>query len=179
MSVFLKVMGFMLVFGSIIFLAIVCTKLVAGNKKGSMKGRFINIIESVSLGVDKQIHLVKVDNQFVLIATAGKNVEFLTNVKMDGYTEPEMSENSNNYFDFKLLFDKCIKLYKDKKSDRLQDEMNEIEEIEMGEKIIIKTGKNISKDGEVFKKNLSRLRQMTGGTYYQYGESGDDSINEN
>jgi len=99
---------FLLAFGSILFLAYVTTRLVAGKAARVMKGRYIEIVETVSLGMDKKIHLVKVDKQFVLIATSGKNIEFLTNVTLEDYEDLEKLEKKNNNFDFKAFLEKYM-----------------------------------------------------------------------
>jgi len=99
---------FILAFATILFLAYITTRLVAGKATRVMKGRYIEIVETVNLGMDKKIHLVKVDKQFILIATSGKNIEFLTNVILEDYQDPEKHEKKNNIFDFKALLDKYI-----------------------------------------------------------------------
>jgi flagellar protein FliO/FliZ len=153
----LKVLGVMLAFGSILFLSVIFTRLLAGKTKRAMKGQYINIIETVSLGLDKQLHLIRIDNQFVLIATAGKSVEFLSNIDIDNFTEEEMSSSGQSAFDFKALFEKYVQVYKDKR-----------------------TGKSLdnSTKGETFKGNLSRMRNITGVMYRQGEIDGDEGTNE-
>ncbi|MCX8130312.1 MAG: flagellar biosynthetic protein FliO [Clostridia bacterium] len=173
---FFQVVGVLLAFGSILFLAVIFTRLLAGKTKRAMKGQYINIVETVSLGLDKQIHLLKVDNQFVLIATAGKTVEFLTTVTLDNYEEDETQTNTSNVFDFKALFDKYIQAYKEKKTEKTQtgrsENRNSKKQSESDEDIASPI------EGETFKSNLDRLRSMTNLMYKQGKIDGDDGTNE-
>ncbi|HHV98993.1 MAG TPA: flagellar biosynthetic protein FliO [Clostridiaceae bacterium] len=111
-SVLIEGLLFILAFGAILFLAYITTRLVAGKATRAMKGQYIEIVETVNLGMDKKIHLVKVDKQFILIATSGKNIEFLTNVTLENYEDPEKHEKKNNTFDFKAFLDKYIQFNK-------------------------------------------------------------------
>ncbi len=111
-NVFLEGLLFLLTFGAILFLAYITTRVIAGKASRSIKGRYIQIVDTISLGVDKKIHLVKVDKQFILIATSGKNVVFLTNVTLENYEDPEKNERKNNNFDFRVFLDKYMKSIK-------------------------------------------------------------------
>jgi len=111
-SILIEGLLFILAFGLILFLAYITTKLVAGKATSAMKGRYIEIVETVNLGMDKKIHLVKVDKQFILIATSGKNIEFLTNITLENYEEHEKNEKKNNFFNFKSILDKYMQFNK-------------------------------------------------------------------
>jgi flagellar protein FliO/FliZ len=43
-----------------------------------MKGRHLRIIDSISLGFDKQIYLLKAGEQILLVSSSNKNIRFLT-----------------------------------------------------------------------------------------------------
>lgn len=164
-NIFLQVLLFLLAFGSILFLAYITTKLVAGKASRGMKGKYIDIIETVSLGVDKKIHLVKVDKQFVLIASSGKNIEFLTNVTLDNYEDQKKSEEENSVFDFKTFFEKYVQANKGRPSRE--------------------KGKNEGRKAEAdhvensFGQNLSRLKALTGRLDDEKQKSGDENTNDN
>ena len=156
-------------FGAILFLAYVTAKYVGGRQNKAMRGRNISIVETVSLGMDKRLHLVKAGNQYVLIASTSKTVEFMTAVTLDeaGAGQPEEAreaQESLNPFDFKTLFEKYVNTYKTKKEKNLS------------------TG-NSAFSREVpenrnFKSNLDRLRTVTQKSRYQAKENGDDFTNE-
>lgn len=148
--IILKALGLLIAFGAILFLVVITTKFVGGKANKAMRGRYINIVETISLGIDKQLHLVRVGEQFLLIASSGKNVEFLSNVRLDDYKIEEASEN-NALFDFKDLFDKYLQNFNRKK-------VNESD---------IKTGNEEIKgtlEGDNFRNNLNRLKNINTGT---------------
>ena len=159
---------FILAFGAIAFLTYVASKYFAGKTKRAMSGKYINIIETVSLGLDKHIHLVRVEDQFVLIASTAKTIEFLTNVKIEGFEEKEpLSSNTGNVFDFKSLFEKYVNSYKGKRSGKGSSKENifassKSESTEMPEE-------------NVFKSNLNKMKEITGVMYKRGNEDGDGS----
>lgn len=134
----------LLVFAALLFLAYAATRYIGKKTGNAMKGKYITVIESISLGMDKNIHLLKVGEQFVLIASTGRNIEFLTNVSIDDYQVDPVSD-SNSTFDFKQFFDKYLQNFKNgsrtKESNRTAD-----------------TG-DISKEYS-FKTNLDKLRSL-------------------
>jgi flagellar protein FliO/FliZ len=156
----LKWLWVIIALGSIIFMSYVATRYI-GSKTGKiMRGKYINIIETVSLGIDKQLHLVRVEEQFVLIASSGKNIEFLTTIKIDKFATDEPQGNSN-VFDFKNIFDKYLQSLKNKKDNKINEkERNNTEEEPV--------------DGDVFKNNLNKLRAITMRKDRQGEENGDE-----
>lgn len=154
---------FVIVFGSILFLAYVTTKFI-GNKSGiAAKGKHINIVETVSLGLDLKLHLVKIGDEFVVISASGKNVQMLTKVNMSEYFEEEVT-NPQNPFDFKEIFEKYIQNFKGKQNGKGEQSSDE--------------GKSIDNDNR-FKSNLVRIRNITSNFGKQYNTGGDEKAHEN
>lgn len=154
---------FVIVFGSILFLAYVTTKFI-GNKSGrATKGKHINIVESVSLGLDLKLHLVKIGDEFVVISASGKNVQMLTKVNMNDYSEEEMPSTQNS-FDFKEIFEKYIQNFKGKQNGKVDLKSEE--------------GKNSVNDNS-FRSNLVKLRNITSNFGKQDITGGDENANEN
>ncbi len=154
---------FVIVFGSIIFLAYVTTRFI-GNKSGrAMKSKHINIIETVSLGLDSRLHLVKVGEEFVLISASGKNIQLLSRVNIDGYSEEESTKGVNS-FAFKEIFEKYIQNFRSK--EKIEENIN-TEEYKNGT------------DDNSFQRNLDKLRYITSGKGKLYATGGDDNTNEN
>ncbi len=168
---FVEGLGILLAFGSILFLAVVFTKLVASKTKRSMGGKYISVVETLSIGMDKQIHLVKAGESFVLIASAGKTVTYLTTLELDTYDEENATGSTNNMFDFKSLFDKYIQAYKDKKTGKRVDKVGAVSSKEADD--ITNTV-----EGDVFKKNLQKLKTITRITRKQGKLDGDDFTND-
>lgn len=155
---------FVIVFGSILFLAYVTARFIGSKSGRSVKGKNINIIETVSLGIDSKLHLVKVGEEFVLISVSGKNVQLLTKVNLDGYTEDNLSQVGNS-FDFKDIFEKYIQSFKGRQSGK--GGMKPQEEDKNGS------------DDNSFRSNLVKLKTITSSIGKYDTTSGDENTNEN
>jgi flagellar protein FliO/FliZ len=71
-------MMIMMIFGAVLFLAYVTARFLGGKAGNLMKGKNIHVLETISLGMDKQIHLIQVGDKFILLSTAGKTIQMLT-----------------------------------------------------------------------------------------------------
>ena len=84
--------------------------------------------------MDKQLHLVKVGEKFILLSTSGKNIQMLTEVKPE-----ELGEmNFQNFekltgLDFKEVFDKYMgmiqKKVNTKKTDNNTNDLRTVEKV--------------------------------------------------
>jgi len=154
--------AFAIVFGSILFLAYITTKFI-GNKSGrAMKGKHINIVETVSLGFDIKLHLVKVGEEFVLISASGKNVQLLSKVHIDGFSEEESLKNASS-FDFKEIFEKYMQKLKGKQSTEEDLEKHEYKK---------------GTDSNGFRNNLEKLMTITSSNKKLYDTGGDENTDE-
>lgn len=113
LDVVLKGILFIIGFGSILFLCYITTRYIGGRSVRMMKGRYIDIVETVTLGMDKRLHLVKAGSQFILIASCGKSVEFIAKIELDDYENVQTNE-STPVISFKNLFEKYISAYRNK-----------------------------------------------------------------
>lgn len=139
-----EVILFLLGFGSILFLSYVTTRYLAGKTNKAMKGRHLNVIETLSLGTDKRVHLVKAGEQYILIASTSKSIEFLTALNIEEVEQSSEVENSNKTytFDFKALFDKYLNTYKNKKGETVKPDIT-------------------NPGGDKFRLNLYKLKDIT------------------
>ncbi len=154
--------GIVIVFCALLFLVYVTTKYVGGKAAKAMRGRFINIVETVTIGLDKQIHLLKVGDQYILVASAGKSIEFLTTLELDEAEVEAVSENAGA-FDFKGIFDKYLQNFKAPGNSGARTAR----------------GGNESKvESEIFKSNLNRLKTINFKFNHQVGNGGDENTNE-
>jgi flagellar protein FliO/FliZ len=151
----------LLAFGSILFLAFITTKYIAGKSSHAMKGRYINVVETVSLGMDKRLHLVKIDKQFILIASCNKKIEFLTALTLEEIDDGEGSNNQT--FEFKQMFDKYIQSFKTKKDRTAAHDENK--------------GLDYYENNS-FKNNLKRLKAITRKAYSQSLEGKNDVLKD-
>lgn len=169
MDTFFQGLLFVIVFGSLLFLAVIATRFVGGKAKQTMKGKYINIVDTVSLGgMDKKLHLIKVGSEFVLISVSMKSVEYLTTVKIDDFNE-ENTQNVND-FDFRKHFDNYLKVLKigTKSSNKKNIDKDK-------EKSEIKVNKI---QNRAIKSNLERIRNLTSGMEKMDVLDGDENTNE-
>lgn len=139
-----KAFALMLIFISLLFIAYVVTKLVGVKVSRTMKGKYISLVETVSLGMDKRLHLIKVGDQFILIASSGKNIIFLTKVKLDD-EEIVQNETAAVSFDFRHILDKYMQNFKGLKRKNVPTEE-------------IKTDIGSSENDSIFSRNLNKLK---------------------
>ena len=138
---------FVIIFGSLLFVAYVVTRYVGNKTSKVMKGKHISIVETVSLGLDKQLYLLKAGEQFILISSCGKHIEFLTTVKLDSF-ESEGILDTGEGFNFKNFFEKYLQTFVNRKDSKEQKENP------------VNNGGQPAKSAEsnVFKSNLNKLR---------------------
>lgn len=155
---------FIIGFGAILFLAYITTRFIAGKSSSVMKGKYINIVETVSLGMDKRLHLVKVGEQFFIIASSGKTIKFLTSVVLDDFERLD-EDQAENIFSFKNFFNKHLQAYRTKRNENSEQ------------------GKRDDKEpnhmtGLAFKENLNILKNINKKFDTQDKKDGDEDTNE-
>ena len=162
----LKVILLLIGFCALLFLTYITTRYIGGKQNKAMRSKNISILETVSLGMDKRIHLIKAGNEYVLIASTSKSIEFLTTINIDE-SEPEQEtipQEHINLFDFKSLFEKYVNTYKVKKENNDIAPENE-------------TAWNITGNSD-FKSHLSKLRTIVQKNVLQVNENGVNNTNE-
>lgn len=160
-----KVIFFLLGFGAILFLTYVTTRYLAGKTNKAMKGRYLKIVETISLGADKRIHLVKAGEKHILVASTSKSIEYLTDLEIyEGEaSDDSAAQGAQNVFDFKSLFEKYMNMYKGKKNISFRPDTDS--QANNGE-------------GEKFKFNLQKLKHITQKINTQIEKDGDDVTDE-
>ena len=164
----LTVILYLIGFCSLLFLAYVTARYMGNKQNKAMRGRNIRIIETISLGGDKRLHLIKAGNQYVLIATTSKSVECLTTVNVEEEEEYSLNteEASSGVFDFKVLFEKYTGFYKNRV---IKESKKHTEE------------SRTNSSGEAhndFKSNLGRLKSLLKNSTYNVRENEVDNTNE-
>jgi len=143
----LKLILFLLGFCALLFLAYVTTRYIAQKQMRTMQSKNISVIETVMLGGDKKLHLVKAGNKYILIASTTKSVEFLTSVELDKTAADETdAASSETHFDFRSILEKYGGIYKAKKAERLAGTANEDAD---------------RKNENRFRLNLDKIRKLT------------------
>lgn len=69
---------YLILFAIVLFLAYVVTKYIGAKTTGNIKTRNIQIVETLALGFDRQVYLVKVGEQLMLLSSSNKTIQFLT-----------------------------------------------------------------------------------------------------
>lgn len=161
----LKVILYLIGFCSLLFLTYVTTRYVGRKQNNAMKSKNISIVETVMLGADKRLHLVRAGSGYILIASTSKSVEFLTAVDMEPADGQEQAEDNNETaFDFRELFEKYKGFYKQKKEKLLNNQKYD-------------TPQDMA-DEHAFRSNLGKLRTIVNKNQNQVRENGDDATNE-
>lgn len=130
MMLILKTVFIMMIFGAILFLAYLTTRFIGKKTGAAMKGKYIKVIEVVPLGIDKHLHLIKAGNDFVLVASAGRSIQYLTTVTLEEAEELEsLSSEETAPFDFKNILEKYSHLFDKKRSKVSKENINTKENI--------------------------------------------------
>lgn len=95
------------------------TKYLARKGLGQANNKNLKIVETVHLGVDKSLLLVKVGEQYLLLGSTQRNINFLTAVDQGKLTVNSTGEVYNN------MDGESIESYMDKLQDENED-MNSI-----------------------------------------------------
>lgn len=94
MSTIGRLLYYLIVSGIVIFFAYYCTKLIASSRfnKGNKLNSNIKILESISVGIQGSIQLVKIGEKYILIAVTKEKISFLTEVNEDQLNIVEKDE---------------------------------------------------------------------------------------
>lgn len=77
-GVFFYGLFYLILFAAILFLAYVSTKLLGAKAVRGMRGRHLKVVDSIVLGFDRQIYLIKAGEQFLLVSSSNKSIKFMT-----------------------------------------------------------------------------------------------------
>lgn len=154
------------------FIAVMClllftTKYLAYKSKKLLKGNYMHIVESLSLGVNNRLHLVKVDKDFFIISASSKNVEFLARVNINDYEEEDMKNPLSEVIDFKSVLKKYLNGFQfgNQVKNQTQEEAASVSNVEP-------QGIDSTKSNDLqFKMNLEKLKHLTKSINGQRGEN--------
>lgn len=115
-------MTILFVLGCVFFLAYVMTKFVGKKSMNVMKSRYMKVIDSLSMGFDRTIYLVKVGQQYVLMYSSTKGFEFICNIDSNMVNENVESENLTSGNSFSKYFE----FFKPSKTEEYTKENNSV-----------------------------------------------------
>lgn len=102
----LLLLGMLIVFAAVLFIAWLTARLLGKKMAGTSKNRLLNIVETLPLGVDRYLYLVKVGKRYFLFFASRKNMEFVSEIEVDGEALASGAESTENSgFNFKRIFD--------------------------------------------------------------------------
>lgn len=92
----------------VVLLAYYTTYLYAGNAKKYNKCKYLSIVDSLRLGPDKTLHIVKAGNEYVLISVCGKNLVFLATLDEKAFLNQVTEQNPVEPLNFSMILRKVI-----------------------------------------------------------------------
>lgn len=149
---FTVILAFLVVMG----ILLLTTKYLTYKSKKMMKGNYMQIIESLSLGVNNRLHLVKVDKEFFILSASNKNVEFLARVNISDFEEAEIKNPISEVIDFKSVLKKYIRGFNSGNAAAAA-------ETKPAETVVDKVPESFQRDSndDKFKNNLEKLKHIT------------------
>lgn len=103
-----------IVFIGVLYLAYLSTKFIAKNRINALNGNNIKVIESVFVGGQASVQLIKIGEQYFLISVCKDNVSFLTEVKPESIVEKK-EDNANPTLSFESYLKDYISKLKGRK----------------------------------------------------------------
>ena len=129
----------------------------------------MTIVESLSLGTNNRLHLIKVENEFFIISVSNKTTELIGKVNIKDFAEQPLVNPITEVIDFKEVLKKYITV-----PGFIKKQPSPIE-TEAENKMSIKNDTDL--DGVVFKNNLEKLKNITNTINRQRSENEQKSQN--
>lgn len=127
----LEVLGLLLVFGLIIGLAYLTTRIVGTKLSGRTKNKYMRIVETLPLGIDKALYLIGVDKKFFLFFSGKKGFELVSEIDIDDLVEDNVDEEQESAgFNFKKIFETYSGLSNKNNNDKTQNQGEDTQEVE-------------------------------------------------
>jgi flagellar protein FliO/FliZ len=103
MDQFLSFLGLFVVFCLILFLAYLTSRFVGKRYGGQKKNRIMKIVETLPMGIDRNLVLVHIGTKYYLLSSTRSKMEFLTGVDIGDFVEDPTEKES---FDFQSIISK-------------------------------------------------------------------------
>lgn len=102
---FLTVVGMLIVFAGVVFLAWVTTKVLGRKMAAGSRNKTMRILETLPLGLDRCLYLIKVGKKTFLFQGSRKSMELVSEIELDEDVLQEQDADNSKIFDFKRIFD--------------------------------------------------------------------------
>lgn len=175
MESFFDYLKVILILCGFLYVTYLTTRFVAKKQSKAYTGKHISVEETVFLGKDRCLHLVRAGKQYLLLSSTAKSVELLTTVDIDNSPQQEKEQEppqTVQLFDFRTLLEKYTNAQRNKKAKnfaRVEEEVNQKD---------ISGGKQHIPEGKLFRYNLDKIKKLTQKTQKQLQKDGDDTTNE-
>lgn len=111
-----QLLFFIIAFMCVLFLSIYVTKLVATSSYLKSSNKNIKILESIGVGYQNSVQLLKVGRKYVLIGNTKENITLLLDLKEDDIALIDIADQDTNKSSFRGYLDKYL-LKKDDNKD--------------------------------------------------------------
>jgi flagellar biogenesis protein FliO len=101
------------------------TKFIGNKTKSAMKSKYMRVVDSMALGFDKTLYLVKVGEQYILMHSSAKGFEFICNLNSNLLSVDLDSEDSEQHSG--KGFSKYLDFFKPGTETKVSKEDNEIQ----------------------------------------------------
>lgn len=181
-----KYLTVLLAFVVVMAILLLTTKYLTYKSKKMMKGNHMQIVESLSLGINTRLHLVKVDKEFLILSATNKSVEFLARVTISDFEEEEIKNPISEVMDFKEILKKYISGFNFGNSSGARN--TKTEETVAGSKpgyadraeetnFSSPQPEAVLTDNHKFKSNLERLKNITNSMNDRRGQNEEENKN--
>lgn len=111
-GVILELLGIVLVFCCVLYLAYVASRFVGKKFSTVAKAKHIQVVEQIGVGLDKQLLLIRVGSEHFLFVSAKKELKMVAKVAINDNEDIEeatqLEETGGEGFDFKQIFEKYL-----------------------------------------------------------------------
>ena len=107
----IQLIGYILIFGAILYLAYIAARLVGKKISASMQSKHMQVVEQISIGLDKRLLLVRVGSEHFLFLCGKREFKQVARVKLDEEETLEQAVESGTEqlgFNFRQIFDKYV-----------------------------------------------------------------------
>jgi len=148
-----ELLGYVLIFGAILYLAYIAARLVGKKTSASMQSKHMQVVEQISLGLDRRLLLIRVGSEYFVFLCGKKEFRQVARVNLDKEEIQEQAEEKSTdspVFDFRQIFERVTRSQKEKKEQMKDHQEND--EANVPEK-------------HVLRRNIRKLEQLREQSY--------------
>ncbi|HPU45374.1 MAG: flagellar biosynthetic protein FliO [Clostridiaceae bacterium] len=103
----LLLLGMLIIFSAVLFIAWLTTRLLGRKMAGASKNRLMSVVETLQVGMDRYLYLIKAGDRFFLFYTTRKGMELVSEINIDeeALAAKDEASGSGSGFNFKRIFD--------------------------------------------------------------------------